>query len=191
MTTRPTVAIDIDGVVYDIIAHMTDKFLSDTHTGYRPKTWECWNEFYITRDMFFDYYSQCWEDAAEWKSVRYKYTDPNAKSMFDKLRKAGYRVTIITKRAQDNIHDTVNYLNDMCFNFDQFVVISDTQDKSKENYDLIIDDYGGNMPPIESGKLGILINQEWNKTFKIGPNHTRHSGLRGITPLVQRLLPLH
>lgn len=189
-TTRPTIAIDLDGVVYDIIDHITDKFLADTHTGYRPNSWECWFEFGITKEMFFDYYNQCWEEAAERKSIRYEYTDPHADYLFRRLRKLGYRITVITKRSQRNIRDTLDYLLEMDFNFDQFVVISDTQDKSKENYDLIIDDYGANMPTLESGRYGLLVNQAWNKSFVIGPNHRRINSLRKAIPLIQNLLPV-
>jgi FMN phosphatase YigB (HAD superfamily) len=190
MTTRPTIAIDIDGVIYDIIAHITDKFLYDTYKGYRPNSWECWNEFGITRDMFFDYYSQCWEEAAISTNTRLEYTDPYANYLFSRLRKLGYRITVITKRANHDIYNTLEYLNRIGVNFDQFVVISDTQDKSKENYNLIIDDYGGNMPSIDSGKLGILVNQSWNKEFEISTNHIRIDDLPSAIPLIQRVLPL-
>lgn len=187
MTT--TVAIDLDGVIYDIIGHITDKFLKHSHKGYRPSDWNCWLEFGISKEQFFHYYDCCWIDA-QIDRVRKKYTDPNAKKLFDSIKEMECRINVITKRARHNIHDTVEYLNDMKFHYDQLTIINDTADKLKENFDIIIEDNPVNLPQ-NPPQMGILVDQAWNKNFKLLPNHVRIQNLLEAVPVIQKFQSLY
>ena len=161
-----TVAVDLDGVIYDVISHIVDTKLPECKAGLRPSKWSCWEEMGITKEKFFSYYSECWEEAGSNLLTAIKYTDPYAKELFSTLHKEGYRINIITKRANKDIINTVKYLQKMKFHFDCFTVIHDEHDKLKENFDIIIEDNPVNLPQ-NHRQGGILVNQNWNKDYEL------------------------
>ncbi len=163
MTT--TIAVDIDGVIYDIIGAMTDRFLDKTHLNYRPKNWDCWHEFGITKDEFFRLYSIVWQDAGANMSYAQDYTNPQAKDFLYDLQDLGYRVSLITKRHNKDVIHTVKYLDMMNFDYDQLVIITDNKGKEDEHFKVIIDDGPQNMP-VYIDQIGFLFDQEWNKNYR-------------------------
>jgi hypothetical protein len=186
-TTRPTIAIDIDGVIYDIIAHITNECLTETFRGYRPSNWSCWEEFGITKNDFFRYYSECWKNAGNHTGVAFEYTHPHARDLFNILHDEGYRISIITKRTSKDIVNTIKYLENFHLHYDTFTIITDTEHKTNEYFDAIIDDYPFNLAP---NKLGILVNQEWNKNYELKSGQYRINNLLEAIPLIQKFLPL-
>lgn len=160
-----TVAVDIDGVIYDIIQHIIDKFRP--HLTSKPNSWDCWDELETTKGEFFKMYSECWIEAACKQSIADKYTDPAAKKLFRALqRNKKVRTSIITKRSKSDIIHTLHYLRMQDFHFDTFTVITDAQDKLKENFDMIIEDNPKNLPD-SVNRIGVLLTQPWNKDFDI------------------------
>ena len=190
MTT--TIAIDIDGVIYDIIEHIIARNLPGTFAGYRPNSWNCWEEFGITKEQFFKYYSHCWELTKHYYEAL-TYTHEHAKKLFDTLHKEGYRISIITKRGKRDIMNTLNYLESMKLHYDTFTVITDTQHKTNEYFDIIIDDYPYNLPAYNNLKgperLGILVNQSWNKDYKLKTGQVRIYNLLDAIPLIHSFAP--
>ena len=182
-----TVAVDIDGVIYDIIGHIINKF--KPHLGrLRPCNWDCWTELETTKGGFFKMYSECWVEAATNPDIGSKYTDPYADNLFTFLRRNKHiRTSIITKRSKADIKYTIQYLENMDFHFDTFTVITDVQDKTKEHCDVIIEDNPKNMTP---NKICILVNQAWNKGA--GNKYwIRTDGLKPIPDLLRSSLPLY
>lgn len=192
MTT--TIAIDIDGVIYDIIDHIVDLELSTHYKGYRPSSWECWNEFKITKSEFFQFYTKCWEIAGKYPDKVLAYTHQHAKKLFDTLHKDGYRIAIITKRSRKDVHNTLNYLESMKLHYDTFTVITDTQHKTSEYFDVIIDDYPYNLPVYNNlngpERLGILVDQQWNKDYKLKTGQVRIYNLLDAIPLIHSFAPI-
>lgn len=184
MTT--TIAVDIDGVIYDIIKAMTDRFLDKTHLNYRPKNWKCWYEFGITEQEFFKFYSIVWQDAGANRNYAEEYTNPQAKDFLYKLQDLGYRVSLISKRHNKDVINTVKYLDMMNLDYDQLVIITDHEGKQEERFKIIIDDGPQNMP-IYLDQLGILFNQEWNKDHK-DDRSLRINELNEAIPLIQEFL---
>lgn len=189
MTRNYTIAIDIDGVIYDIIAHITDEYLPPKFRGYRPENWNCWEEFGITKEEFFKLYSKAWEKISYDFIFAAKYTDPYAHKLFDTIHKDGYRISIITKRGKHNIINTLEYLHEFKFHYDTFTTITDSQDKTLEHFDVIIDDNPENMP-IYGYQLGLLINQRWNENYECNnENIFRINNLEEAIPLIHHLYP--
>ena len=173
-----TIAIDIDGVIYDVIGHIVDKF--KPHLGrLRPCSWDCWSELETSKKEFFEMYTACWRE------FNNKYTDPYSYELFRWLKNQDdIRISILTKRAKHNIIDTIKYLEDNDFHYDSFTVITDSYDKTHENFDIIIEDNPKNIP---ENKLGILVTQEWNKA-ELG-NFIRVDCLKEIPYLLEKILP--
>src|SRR5690606_10522717 len=106
--------------------HITDEYLSPNFRGYRPEHWNYWEEFGITKEEFFKYYTKAWNKVGYdyFTAVRYTYT--NSHKLFKTLHKYGYRISVITKRNKHTIMDTVEYLNTLEFHYDTFTVITDS-----------------------------------------------------------------
>ncbi len=187
MTT--TIAIDIDGVIYDIISHITDRYLPPKFKGYRPSSWNCWKEFEITKEQFFKYYSKAWHEASHDIYVATKYTYILANKLFETLHKDGYRISVITKRSKYDIINTITYLNDFGFHYDSFVTITDSVDKTWENFDVIIDDNPENLPKGQTAQLGLLVNQQWNKDYKLNKLEHRLNSLEDAIRLIHFHFP--
>ena len=189
MTTRSTtVAIDLDGVIYDIIAHITDEYLPPNYKGYRPENWNCWEEFGITKEQFFKYYTKAWNKVGYDIFTALKYTYVLAHHLFNTLHQDGYRISVITKRNKNTIMDTVEYLNSLEFHYDTFTVITDSQDKTLEHFDVIIDDNPENMP-IYGYQLGLLVNQRWNENYKC--NNENIFRINNLEEAIIRIHSLH
>lgn len=186
MNNKITVAVDIDGVIYDVIGHMIDKF--KPHLGQlRPSAWDCWPELETTKKEFFEMYAECWKEAAENPKIGSKYTDKYSYELFNWLQKQEYiRISILTKRGKNTIADTIKYIHEQDFHYDTLTIITDEQDKRKESFDVIIEDNPKNFP---SDKLGILITQEWNKNeFNYGP-FIRVDRLSQVPSILESVLP--
>jgi 5'(3')-deoxyribonucleotidase len=185
-----TVAVDIDGVIYDIIQHIIDKFRP--HLTCKPNNWDCWDELETNKGEFFKMYSECWIEAATNSDIANKYTDPSAKKLFRKLQRSkNLRTAIITKRSKADVIYTVQYLKQQDFHFDTFTVITDVKDKVSEHFDMIIEDNPKNLPDTFS-KSGVLLTQPWNKYFDVKSkiNCYRYDNLDSISYRLQYLLPL-
>lgn len=194
MTRNTTIAIDIDGVIYDIIGHITDEYLPPKFKGYRPKNWNCWEELEITKEEFFRLYSKAWNRARLDLIIAGKYTNNFAPKLFETLYKDGYRISVITKRSKNDIVNTVEYLNEFRFHYDTFTTITDSEDKLSERFNVIIDDNPENLPYEKPDdwyniKQGILISQEWNKDYKLKPGQFRINNLEEAIPLIHSLHP--
>jgi hypothetical protein len=174
--TKPTVAIDIDGVIYNIIDHIIDKFLPNLPKGYQPTKWECCDELGISKETFFNHYTFCWYEASYYPAIGIQYLNNDIFDLIDKLRCNGFRISIITKRPQRDMGNTIHFLKNYGIHYDSFTNIIDKQDKTKENFDVLIDDYYGNMPTnIHDNKRGLLLNKAWNKDYII-PRDLRENG---------------
>lgn len=184
-----TVAVDIDGVVYDIIAHIIDRFRPHL-AKLRPPEWDCWPALETNKGEFFKMYSLCWIEAAENKEIANKYTDPAAKKLFTALRRnKNVRTSIITKRSKADIPYTIRYLLEQDFHFDTFTVITDVQDKRKEHFDILIEDNPKNLPD-NIFQRGILLTQAWNKNYEVNNINTfRYDNLSSIVFQLRSHLP--
>lgn len=182
-----TVAVDIDGVVYDIIGHIVDKFRPHLDK-LRPTKWDCWPDLETDKAGFFKMYSECWEETAKNPQVGCKYTDPYADNLFTYLqRNKELRTAIITKRSKKDIGNTIEWLNHQGFHYDTFTVITDIADKTNENFDVIIEDNPKNIPL--KAKMGILVTQEWNKDLGDKGPFIRVNSLQVIPDLLKTFLP--
>lgn len=183
------IAIDIDGVLLDIIIPFCEKFNQKYNTEYRKKdvtNWDFYKEWNITEDEAFEFFYEIYEN-----TMSVPFIDEKAPKFMNKLHKlhelyilsaraSQYRTQIIEKLNSHNIKKDSHY-NDIILVHHKPYDLKITQP-----FDIYIDDNPNLAKAIEKtdDKYLLLYNQPWNQKIKTTNNIIRVFNWKDIYTLL-------
>jgi 5'(3')-deoxyribonucleotidase len=162
------IAIDIDGVLLDIIVRYCEIYNKRYGTNYKKKnitTWDFFKDWNITEDVAFGIFYEIYAD-----SMSIPFIDDEAPRIMKKLherydldivsaRLPEYRSSIINKLDSHNVIAGIQYTELILLHHRPYDI------KLKQNYDLYVDDNPNLVEPIKMMKdrTLLLFDQPWNQ----------------------------
>ena len=163
----PTVACDIDGVLYELVPAVREF----VHVNYGvpvdrmpdPKRYDLWSEWDLNLGVNL---STILVDAVEagemfWRGEAHQ---PGLNGLRT-LKDMGFKVVLVSARDLPGLEDvcytaTVSWLASVDAVYDDLYI---TSDKTTVQFDFLIDDYAKNVRAAHAaGRHAILLNREWN-----------------------------
>ena len=162
------IAIDIDGVLLDIIVRYCEIYNKRYGTNYKKKnitTWDFFKDWNITEEMAFNIFYEIYAD-----SMSIPFIDEDAPKIMKKLnerydldivsaRLPEYRAEIINKLDSHDVKAGIQYTELILLHHRPYDI------KLKQNYDLYVDDNPNLVEPIKMMKSRtlLLFDQPWNQ----------------------------
>ena len=162
------IAIDIDGVLLDIIVRYCEIFNKRYGTSYKKKdikTWNFFSDWNIDEETAFKIFYEIYED-----SQNVPFIDDKAPKIMKKLnerydldivsaRLPEYRSSIIEKLDSHDVKAGIQYTELILLHHRPYDI------KLKQNYDLYVDDNPNLVEPIKLMKERTLLlyDQPWNQ----------------------------
>ena len=157
------VAVDLDGVLAETMEAWCKRANDFLGTGFKLAdldTWASWRKLGISRDRFFRFLDEAWDD---WESI--PPTEPGLAEKVGKISRLG-QIDVVTGRSKESVRAAKNWLADQEIEYRRFVRVPGMRDKIFLNYDVYIDDAPELMPLISRNPMmwGILYSRPWNRT---------------------------
>jgi len=159
-----TLSIDFDSVLADTMISWTKEYNKLKHTNITKSEITYWNIGMILplsadeiSTMFNYVWQSCWRDIPP--------TEPGQSEILKRMRRRGYRISILTKRERPTVAYVAKWLDYHNIYSDDLIFIYDNTPKAHYAFDILIDDAPNNLVHITPPKVGILFNQPWNKNF--------------------------
>ena len=162
------IAIDIDGVLLDIIITYCEIFNRRYSTSYQKKditTWDFFNDLNMDEETFFKIFYEIYED-----SRNVPFIDDDAPKIMKKLnerydvdivsaRLPEYRSSILDKLDSHDVKEGIQYDELILLHHKPYDI------KLKQNYDLYVDDNPNLVEPIKmmKNRTLLLFDQPWNQ----------------------------
>ena len=162
------IAIDIDGVILDIIRTYCEIYNKRYGTNYQKKditTWDFFKDWNITEEEAFKIFYEIYAD-----SRNVPFIDDDAPKIMKKLnerydldivsaRLPQYRSSIIDKLESHGVKEGIQYTELILLHHRPYDI------KLKENYDLYVDDNPNLVEPIKmmKSRMLLLFDQPWNQ----------------------------
>ena len=162
------IAIDIDGVLLDIIVRYCEIYNKRYGTNYKKKditNWDFFKDWKITEENAFNIFYEIYAD-----SMKIPFIDENAPEIMKKLnekydvdivsaRLPEYRTSIVNKLNFHNIREGIHYVELILLHHKPYDI------KLKQNYDVYIDDNPNLVEPIKKlkNRTLLLYDQPWNQ----------------------------
>ncbi len=160
---RLRIAVDLDGVLAETMeawCKRANEFLGRNLRLADLDTWASWRKLGISRDQFFQFLNEAWDD---WKSI-----PPTESRLAEKVRKIARlgQIDIVTGRSKESVRAAKSWLAEHNIPYHRFVRVPGWKDKIFLNYDVYIDDAPELMPLISRNPKmwGILYTRPWNRT---------------------------
>jgi uncharacterized HAD superfamily protein len=165
------IAIDIDGVLLDIIIPYCEKFNQKYNTEYKKKdvtNWDFYKEWNITEDEAFEFFYEIYEN-----TMSVPFIDDDAPKFMSKLHKL-HELYILSARASEYRNQIIEKLNfhnikkDSHYN-DIILVYHKPYDlKIHEPFDVYVDDNPNLAKAIHKtdDKYLLLYDQPWNQKIE-------------------------
>ena len=161
-------AIDIDGVLIDIIVTYCEIYNKRYDTNYQKKditTWDFFKDWDITEETAFKIFYEIYED-----SMNVPFIDEDAPKIMKNLnefydvdivsaRIPEYRASITEKLISHDIKEGIQYTELILLHHKPYDI------KLKQNYDLYVDDNPNLVEPIKlmKNRTLLLYDQPWNQ----------------------------
>lgn len=160
--TRPRIAVDLDGVVYDWEG--TARYLLERHFGYGLDVSDSWG--YLPSTVTKEHWRWLWEDGVKVHGLfRYGNLQRGAVDGLLALEKYG-RLEVVTHRPRSAVQDTLRFVANLPDVFEGVHILSDGQPKSSVGADIYIDDGPHVIEDVLGAGLGVVIfDQPWNRLF--------------------------
>lgn len=157
------IAVDLDGVLAETMeawCRRANEFLGTNYTLSDLDTWGSWRKLGITRDQFFQFLDEAWDD---WETI--PPTEPRLAEKVEKITRLG-QIDVVTGRSKESVRSAKNWLTAHQIEYRRFVRVPGWKDKIFLNYDIYIDDAPELMPLISRNPMmwGILYSRPWNRT---------------------------
>ncbi|MFX1495666.1 MAG: hypothetical protein ACFFBZ_15385 [Promethearchaeota archaeon] len=172
------IAVDIDGVLLDIMVTYCKIFNKKNKTNYQKKdvkNWEFFRDWKISEQEAYEIFYEIYED-----STLVPFIDANAPSIMEKLnkihevfivtaRQPKYRIPILKKLISHNVRRNIQYQDLILLHPKPYDI------KLRESFDIYIDDNPNLVDPIKrlKGRILLLYDQPWNQNVKIERNIRR------------------
>jgi len=186
------IAIDIDGVLLDIIIVYCEIYNKRYGTNYQKKDitkWDFFKDWNITEEEAFNIFYEIYAD-----SMSVPFIDENAPKIMKRLnerydvdivsaRLPEYRSSIVDKLNFHNIREGIQYTELILLHHKPYDI------KLKQNYDIYIDDNPNLVEPIKKLKdrTLLLFDQPWNQDSICKNNVYRVYGWEGIVEKIYDL----
>lgn len=161
------IAIDIDGVLLDLIVVYCEVYNKRFGTNYQKKditNWDFFKDWDITEEAAFNIFYEIYAD-----SMNIPFIDENAPIIMKRLNKLydvdivsarlpEYRSSIVKKLNTHNVREGIQYAELILLHHKPYDI------KMKQNYDVYVDDNPNLVDPIKKFKDRILLlfDQPWN-----------------------------
>lgn len=157
------IAVDLDGVLAETMeawCRRANDFLGTNYTLSDLDTWASWRKLGITRDQFFQFLDEAWDD---WETI--PPTEPRLAKKVGRIAHLG-QIDVVTGRSKESVRAAKRWLTHHEIEYRRFVRVPGWKDKIFLNYDVYIDDAPELMPLISRNPLmwGILYSRPWNRT---------------------------
>ena len=170
MVKKLKIAVDIDGVLLDIIVNFCDIFNKKHGTSYTRNDitkWEFFNDWNISEDEAFEIFFEIYEN-----TMSVPFVDDNAPDFMEKLYKK-HDVFILSARAseyRDQIIKKLNYHNiKRGKQYKELILVHHKPYAAKQDYDfdVYVDDNPHLAKAIKEmeNRYLLLYDQSWNKDF--------------------------
>jgi hypothetical protein len=162
------IAIDIDGVLLDIIIVYCEIYNKRYGTNYQKKdvtTWDFFKDWNMTEETAFNIFYEIYAD-----STKVPFIDENAPNIMKRLyelydidivsaRLPEYRSSIITKLNFHNVREGIQYVELILLHHKPYDI------KLKQNYDVYVDDNPNLVEPMKQlkNRTMLLYDQPWNQ----------------------------
>jgi 5'(3')-deoxyribonucleotidase len=172
------IAVDIDGVLLDIMITYCEIFNRKNKTNYQKKdvkNWEFFKDWKISEQEAFEIFHEIYED-----STLVPFIDANVPGIMKELnkihevyivtaRQPKYRAPILKKLNSHDVRRNVQYRELILLQPKPYDI------KLRENFDFYIDDNPNLVDPIKKlkGRTLLLFDQPWNQSVNIERNVTR------------------
>jgi hypothetical protein len=158
------IALDVDGVLADIILVWINEYNRKYNTSISKETieqWDFWRELGVDKYDFYYELSSCW---SRWTEVPTMET--GISSAVARLHSLG-TLDIVTARDTESTKHVLNWLEHNSIRYNEYVAVPDGRKKADLDYDVFIDDSPHNVIRISSkGKSALLYDQPWNQSVK-------------------------
>ena len=162
------IAIDIDGVLLDIIVEYCKIYNERYGTSYQKKdikNWDFFKDWNISEEVAFNIFYEIYAD-----SMNVPFIDENAPRVMKKLnelydvdivsaRLPEYRSSIIKKLNFHDVREGIQYVELILLHHKPYDI------KMKQNYDIYVDDNPNLVEPIKKleDRTLLLFDQPWNQ----------------------------
>ena len=160
---RLKIAVDLDGVLAETMeawCKHANEFLGTNLTLADLDTWASWRKLGISREQFFQFLDEAWDD---WESI--PPTEPRLAEKVRKIARSG-QIDVVTGRSKESVKSAKSWLAEQKIPYQRFVRVPGWKDKIFLNYGVYIDDAPELMPLISRNPKiwGILYSRPWNRT---------------------------
>ncbi|MFX1297008.1 MAG: hypothetical protein ACFFD2_19420 [Promethearchaeota archaeon] len=172
------IAVDIDGVLLDIMVTYCEIFNKKNKTSYQKKdvkNWEFFRDWKITEQEAYEIFYEIYED-----SMLVPFIDIKASSIMKELnkihevyivsaRQPKYRNPILKKLRSHNIRKNIQYKELILLHPKPYDI------KLKQDFEIYIDDNPNLVDPIKElkGRILLLYDQPWNQDVNVEGNINR------------------
>lgn len=159
-----TIAIDLDSVLADVMIIWIDEYNNINKTNIKKSDiikWDIHKILPISKEKCTNLFTNVW--ARRWEEI--PLTKKNNPKVIEDIKRKGYRISIITKRARSTVPFVSFWLDLNKIIYDEIIFIFDDQPKMKYPFDILVDDSPDNLKNIHHPKKGIIYDQPWNRNF--------------------------
>jgi uncharacterized protein len=164
MTNQKTIALDLDSVLADVMHIWLDEYNIIFNTSIKKQDiieWHIHNILPLSEECIHDLFTRIWKN--RWKDI--PPTSFDISMVTNLLQKAGFRISIITKRDRATMSFVANWLDLHNIYFNDIVFIFDNTSKACFPFFLLVDDSPINITEIFYPRRIVIFDQPWNKTL--------------------------
>lgn len=186
------IAVDIDGVLLDIIIVYCKIFNAKYGTNYQKSdvtNWEFYKDWKISEEQAFEIFFEIYEDSSE-----IPFIDEKAPKVMEELNKSHtidivsarvpeYRNSIKLKLQSHDVNEKLQYNKLILLHHKPYDI------KLNQNYDIYIDDSPNLVEPIKNlkEKYLLLYDQPWNQDSNLTNNVIRVYNWEDVYTVIRRL----
>ena len=162
MTHQRTIALDLDSVLADVMLIWLEEYNLKFNTAIKKQDlsqWHLHNILPLPEKYIQDLFTHVWKN--RWKDI--PPTNNDLSIVTNLLQKAGFRISIITKRDRATMSFVAQWLDlhSICFN--DLIFIFDNASKTCYPFFLLVDDSPINAVEVLYPRRIVVFDQPWNK----------------------------
>ena len=164
MTRQRTIALDLDSVLADVMLIWLEEYNLKFNTSIKKQDlfqWHLHNMLPLTEKYAQDLFTYVWKK--RWKDI--PPTNNDISMVTNLLQKAGFRISIITKRDRATMSFVAHWLDLYNIYFNDVIFIFDNISKTCYPFFLLVDDSPINAVEVFYPRRIVIFDQPWNKVL--------------------------
>jgi uncharacterized protein len=164
MTNQKTIALDLDSVLADVMQIWIEEYNIIFKTSIKKEDiceWHIHNILPLSEKCVQDLFIHVWK--SRWKDIPPTCEDISIVTSL--LQKAGYRISILTKRDRATMSFVSLWLDLYNVYFNDIIFIFDNASKTCYPFFLLVDDSPINAVEVLLPRRIIIFDQPWNKSL--------------------------